>query len=221
MSSIPPIRLSRRSVGFTLVEILVVVSIISILTALSVGVFRSVFDRAKETESMASLRKVGHAILLYTTENENQLPGPLYTSVVSRFRSSDGNQLATRIAPYLGYTVTDQWQGMQELIPNNRKITPAQAAQSSILTFNANVNDYVVDDVPRRPFGYPGSESYSAQPLRMVQITKPDSLWILNEKPFGTQEGKDAYVAGTDKRMFLFASGRVSFEAPDFSARNQ
>ncbi len=219
MSSNPPFRLRGPSGAFTLIEILVVVSIISILAALSVGVFRSAFDRAKATESMNSLRQVGNAILLYSSDNETELPGPLYTSVVSRFRTSDSNQLATRIAPYLGYTVTNQWQGMKELIPSNRKISAAEAANSSVLTFNTNVNDYVVDDVPRRPFGYPGSASYSAQPLRLVQITNPNSLWLLNEKPFGQVKGKDNYVAGIDKRMFLFASGRVSFEAPDFSAR--
>src|SRR5262249_11534453 len=60
--------------GFTLVELLVVITIIGILTALAVPAFSSAMRRARETQSASNLSPIGKALLLYAGENGSQLP---------------------------------------------------------------------------------------------------------------------------------------------------
>ncbi len=205
--------------GFTLIELLVTVTIVSVLAALVVPALTGALGKAKATSAVSGLRSVGIGIANYASDNELSLPGPLYTTISSRYRTGDVNQLATVVAPYMGYSPTNQWQAMPELLPQNWSASPEEAATRQVSTFISNVNDYDPEDVTKRPFGYPGSESYSATPLRMTQISQPDSLWLVKENPSSTSNGQGVYAAG-QKRMFLFASGRVSLEDAGFSTRD-
>jgi len=60
--------------GFTLIEVLVVISIISILAALIFPVFASVRGSARRTACLSNLRQLGSAVTLYTDEYDGQYP---------------------------------------------------------------------------------------------------------------------------------------------------
>jgi hypothetical protein len=55
--------------GFTIVELLIIIVVIAILAAISIVAYMGVQDRAKRTQQIADVDKVGRAIQLWTAEN--------------------------------------------------------------------------------------------------------------------------------------------------------
>lgn len=60
--------------AFTLVEVLVVISIVAVLAALAMAAFGSAMTRAQESESHSNLRQLGAAFHAFTAENNGSLP---------------------------------------------------------------------------------------------------------------------------------------------------
>ena len=65
---------ARRQRGFTLVELLVVITIIGILLALLFPVFQTVLEAANETRCQTNLDQLGKAILTYCQMHNGFLP---------------------------------------------------------------------------------------------------------------------------------------------------
>ncbi|PAW77499.1 MAG: hypothetical protein B9S32_10910 [Verrucomicrobia bacterium Tous-C9LFEB] len=65
--------------GFTLVEMLVVISVILVLSTLAMSGFRSAMNMSRSAKCMGNLRQLGEGILLYAADNNNFLP-PAYIS---------------------------------------------------------------------------------------------------------------------------------------------
>ncbi|GJM24626.1 MAG: hypothetical protein DHS20C16_10410 [Phycisphaerae bacterium] len=74
--------LARRAKhGFTLVELLVVVSIIALLISILLPSLKKAREQAKATVCLSNLRALGQGIMLYATEYDGRLPGPLHPSL--------------------------------------------------------------------------------------------------------------------------------------------
>ena len=67
----------RHSLAFTLIELLVVISVIALLMAIAIPAFARVRSQARSLVCQTSLRQWGVTFNLYTTENEDSLPGGL------------------------------------------------------------------------------------------------------------------------------------------------
>ncbi|HEX8236480.1 MAG TPA: DUF1559 domain-containing protein [Abditibacteriaceae bacterium] len=100
----------KQKHGFTLIEILITLTIISILAALGFAAFAPVMERGRRVACASNLRQLSLAILQYSQDNNNRLPigkpspdstftgrgwaGPLYSYVRSaelfRCRSDAG-----------------------------------------------------------------------------------------------------------------------------------
>ncbi len=96
----------RRTAGFTLLELLVVVAIIGILIAILVPLVTRVRNRALETRCLSNLRQIGIAVTLYQSEHEGKYPG----STRDGFRTGT-NEMATLLEPYLPWkhTLSGGW----------------------------------------------------------------------------------------------------------------
>ncbi|HRJ27414.1 MAG TPA: type II secretion system protein [Fimbriimonadaceae bacterium] len=68
-------RSSQKRKGITLVEVLVSITIIGIVAAISFAVYRQSMARAKETSCIAQQRQVASAILQYRSDHDELWPG--------------------------------------------------------------------------------------------------------------------------------------------------
>ena len=73
--------------AFTLVEVLVVISVIGILAALLLPVLGKAKERGRATACLSNLRQLGIGLQLYVQDNENRLPvmydAPFPTNIAS------------------------------------------------------------------------------------------------------------------------------------------
>jgi prepilin-type N-terminal cleavage/methylation domain-containing protein/prepilin-type processing-associated H-X9-DG protein len=91
-------RCRPRSLGFTLVELLVVIGIISLLISILLPALGKAREQASNIQCMSNLRQIGQGIMMYSSANQGSLPyGQIYYN--GNEPDSDWSRL---IMPYLG-----------------------------------------------------------------------------------------------------------------------
>lgn len=85
---------SVGDLGFTLIEVLIVIAIVAVLAAVLVPAVKFSLDRAKDTKCLSHLRQIGVAQKLYATDNNDQI-APAFSA------SSNPVSWQTRLDPYL------------------------------------------------------------------------------------------------------------------------
>jgi prepilin-type N-terminal cleavage/methylation domain-containing protein/prepilin-type processing-associated H-X9-DG protein len=81
--ALPPKR--HRQVGFTLVELLVVIGIIAVLIGILLPALSKAREHASQIKCMANLRQIGQAMFIYTNDNQGMLP---YGFVIGAYNPS-------------------------------------------------------------------------------------------------------------------------------------
>jgi prepilin-type N-terminal cleavage/methylation domain-containing protein/prepilin-type processing-associated H-X9-DG protein len=99
-------RRRRSRIGFTLVELLVVIGIIAVLISILLPSLGRAREEARRVKCLSNLRQLGIAFLMYTNENRGHYPfhadigGPLYEDWIYWQQARDTRQSA--IYRYLG-----------------------------------------------------------------------------------------------------------------------
>ena len=139
----------RSDPGFTLLELLVVISIIAILAAIAIPVTLGVLRAADRAKCASNLRQVGTAMGNYMGDNDGYLPGPLWTWQSCWFDGGDSSTLATALGPYLGIPASGgKTRADVMLCPAWQKGAPYE--QDELYIMNTEV---MVDDAPINPWG--------------------------------------------------------------------
>jgi prepilin-type processing-associated H-X9-DG protein/prepilin-type N-terminal cleavage/methylation domain-containing protein len=198
--------------GFTLVELLVTVALIAVLTGVSVSSMRSTLRQANTVKCAATLKSLGTATVLYTQENQDQLPRSFHSAGAYRQPG-----WAASIAPFLSLPASQietDWAG----VFNSRFRSPADPATDPfIYSFGLNVH-FELD---------PDGDDYQGSPStwrRLFQTPTPSATILMGQtRPVkygdhlmchqwsGSQAAKNAlnHAIHNGRANYLFLDGHV------------
>lgn len=229
-------KVNGKSKAFTLLELLIVIAIISILTAILFPVIGKVRRSARRTACLSNVRQIGTAIGMYTVDYDGAYPntGDPYLWVGKRFRWP--------IMPYLGIAKVSALESSGDRYKSangasNLLICPDDTASNSFdfTSYAYSVAFYETDESIDRivsiqnliqGFSRPGSlaqpvsrmDAEVAYPSQKGMVTewtnnhdftgsKPIGMWGTLSAPFDTP-GPDCYTGG---RVVLFADQHAKF----------
>jgi len=150
----------RNRHAFTLIEVLVVVTILGILAALGFGALSSSRKSTAKIEGIAKLREIGAAINSYALDNDGQLPGPLKQGQ-SPTPASSGH-LVSYVKPYMGPEEALAVKNAQPFFVTKAWMNWFQSSDlpSAVVYFvNTVVNDEFSPGTYYFPFGNKGSRT--------------------------------------------------------------
>ncbi|MDD2707598.1 MAG: type II secretion system protein [Verrucomicrobiae bacterium] len=84
VGGVKPCRARSAMRGFTLTELLTVISIIAVLFAMLSAALRQVRDRGKQVICMNNLRQIGLGLMSYANEHDGYIP-PIYTTPANTY----------------------------------------------------------------------------------------------------------------------------------------
>ena len=108
-------RRHSTSLGFSLIELLIVVAVIGLVSAIAIPNLVSAIQRARQTRSMADLKTLGRAVILYEQDNAGY---PIETSLV------EAENLRSSLYSYMkDFRATDGWRRPFMYISDGRNYT--------------------------------------------------------------------------------------------------
>jgi prepilin-type N-terminal cleavage/methylation domain-containing protein/prepilin-type processing-associated H-X9-DG protein len=147
---------SKSRSAFTLIEMLVVVTIILMLMGLTAGAVSRAMRSAQRTKCMSNMRQIGTAILTYATENRGRLPP-------TRHSASADEAWITVLAPFLG--------NMDEI-----RISPADPRGAERLRRGGT--SYLANDIIFDPLTDPFGNVLPGAILGLTDLTNPTQTML-------------------------------------------
>jgi prepilin-type N-terminal cleavage/methylation domain-containing protein/prepilin-type processing-associated H-X9-DG protein len=164
--------------AFTLIELLTVITIIGILAAIIIPTVGKVRETARRAQCTSNLRQVGMAIIAYTGDNKDRLPGPLWSGVVAFCSTTDNASLANLIAPYINQATPTT--------PNTKWLVPMLACPSWLAKTTADPLAVMFYSIPHSP-NYFGQNNVDTKPVRRItEIPAPSATPALCERTGAT-----------------------------------
>jgi prepilin-type N-terminal cleavage/methylation domain-containing protein len=177
------VRYNQRSLsGFTLIELIAVIAVVAILLGLIIGVLSKARERADLVGSTTTLRNIGSAISLYTTDNQGFLPGPLNRGQWAVY-GIGSNSLLYHVGEYmdLGPRPDERRFVDSFACPGwKRKVSSdALLTEPPTVVWWLNMEAALENsDARREPWGSPthaedGPNAHRRNPVKHIQITEP------------------------------------------------
>jgi len=170
---------SRRLNAFTLIELLVVVGVIAILASTILPALSKAKQRSIQTHCMSNLKQIGIAMQLYVNDNDDFLPGPVWSGARASYdRDTSKEELIYYIADYLDapnpLTVSPNKPVIAEVFvcPGYVRSAPDFSSMMGrkcyLLKDNVNDDPDPAKRVP--PFGYPGQDDHTPPVPAILQL---------------------------------------------------
>ncbi len=198
LSPMPPLPHSgKRLRAFSLIELLVVISIIAIVLALAFPVINQIRHQAKSAGCVSHLRAIANAVMLYAADNNDYLPAG-YVKI--------GDEAAStwfgRIAPYLPGTsgakpTTD--------LPDVR-YCPATSVRGDGI-FKRDLATWRTDYAYNTGI-FPGSSSHPITRRKKAAIAT-NKIMIYDGRQSGTVNSPNSHARHLDRINVLFFGGHV------------
>lgn len=187
-----------RSRAFTLLELLVVIAIIGVLAGIALPVYQSAQKEGDEVRAVANLKQIGTALALYTADNDQKLPGPLWPGQIPQINldPNRAGRLVLKLAPWLGLETTGSPYIVDLFIPPAyRKAPPVGSTVENWRTYVVNMRVNTGTEIIN-PWGSQVLNPMT-QPLRLAQIPQPSQTWAMTDA-----DQTHPHVAGASWRAF-------------------
>jgi prepilin-type N-terminal cleavage/methylation domain-containing protein/prepilin-type processing-associated H-X9-DG protein len=189
---------ARRSRAFSLIELLVSISIIAILIGILIPVLPRVFDSAHRTACQANERSIAQALTMHLNDKKDVFPEARY--MPPPWLSGDPNPpLNEVLAQYFEGADSRVWEcpGDSDVFGYEYESEGKPHTCPSSYTYNTRIAGHTIEDTPDvRWLGF--------QPSQVVVIRDYDG------GEFETQSGDKIVVDFFhNERNFLFADGHV------------
>ena len=198
--------IKTKKSGFTLIELLVVISIIAVLMSIMMPALSKVRAQATKTVCMTRMRSIGTAMVLYVTDNNDQLPTSAsaggagsnleidrpYFSKIAAYLDEDSQKFRTDDMGLVGYRLLrcptqDKWSSQPDFVfPNGRVV-----GWSGIYAYNRFFSEYDKTNPDLRPLTW----------RRITDILEPADFPLLGESHVQDPLGSD-YDAVSGVIMF-------------------
>jgi prepilin-type N-terminal cleavage/methylation domain-containing protein/prepilin-type processing-associated H-X9-DG protein len=175
--------------AFTLLELLIVISIIALLAAILFPVFVRVREQARRASCQSNLKQIGLGMMQYTQDNDAHFP-LLFSGadVVDGMKNTYGTpELAPAGSPgsqqysYIGgYGFYNTWQDLIQPYVKSSQLFYCPSVRSGESAFAQYYYNPVVSGFFRDPTGYCGFP-YPAIPLTDAQISRSAQTFLVIE----------------------------------------
>ncbi len=161
----------RMQWAFTLVELLVVISVLAVLAVLIFTAVRAAFESADNVRCITNLKQIGTATAGYCADHDGYFPGPSSTAVVPRYYSGQSGALPAYLDKYLSSVAADgKWRISKAFV------CPAYARQQPLVTApNYLTGSVRISGSSVRLWGHPAYTDYYGV-FHSLDPAKPQSL---------------------------------------------
>jgi prepilin-type N-terminal cleavage/methylation domain-containing protein len=160
--------------GFTLMELLVVISLVAILAALATSGLMRALKAGDRTKAVAQIRQIGIALMVYVADHDGNLPGPMKSGQGALYEPEATDQLAGALGPYLGVQEPETATVVPTFLPpayvKAMSQVPAEEARPYVLNISASTTGGTI-----RPWG--SAAAPVENPMRLLAV--PTSTWAL------------------------------------------
>ncbi len=176
----PPYRAGLLLRGFTLVELLVVLAIVSLLAAILFPVFAQAREKARQTVCLASEKQLGLAFFQYASDYDDALPNGINDNAGERYWPGEG--WAGQCAPYVKSLA---------LLQCPTDLTPGTPPINAVVSYGYNIN--LVGPVTVNYYGpWVTLSGPSPSGLALAALSAPDKTVMLFEVSGVTAHADDA-----------------------------
>lgn len=172
--------------AFNLIEFLVVITVIAVLAAMLLPALARAKQKANQTGCLSNLKQLGHALQMYTSDNEDLLPGPLWNGMQASADANSSEQLLYYAAPYLGVPpLSDEvavipaaaCPGYMGSAPGISSIKDMEGRISYLLNPDADP----LPGPPIRPFGYPNPPQAPLNRSQLNRYGSPAGIFAISD----------------------------------------
>lgn len=170
--------------GFSLIELLVVITVIGILAVIIIPILQGVRNTMSRTADVANVRQIGIAINTYAADSGGFLPGPTWSGQTATYyyhapvwRSWN---LVEYLAPYLGLPDPDGTVRVGDSFVSPAYLASPQGISTENVPYMTN---YILNNqtpgLTQLPFGVPPRDGIVVKPMRLAVIPDPEKTWAM------------------------------------------